>query len=202
MLSDPETKSPLSLDDQRLLETSQQFKKKQGKGTIDVWWLFDDGGQFLLSVHFLHLKLHCESPDSLFVACWEIYLFVISTVRVFVSLQVWLCSFLSCWPTEASGATAGSASSSAAKSTALTMTVEREFRDDGETFLCKSSKTKWQSSLLTLNVACHFQNGNAAEQVQDRLFRHQRPWRHQHQTPETQVWVLKKNLNEFIQHKN
>lgn len=40
----PETKSPLSLTDQRLLESSQQFKKKQGKGTIDVWWLFDDGG--------------------------------------------------------------------------------------------------------------------------------------------------------------
>lgn len=39
-----ETKVPLSLTDQRLLETSQQFKKKQGKGTIDVWWLFDDGG--------------------------------------------------------------------------------------------------------------------------------------------------------------
>ncbi|CAG5917464.1 unnamed protein product [Menidia menidia] len=38
-----ETKSPLSLADQRLLDTSQQFKKKQGKGTIDVWWLFDDG---------------------------------------------------------------------------------------------------------------------------------------------------------------
>ncbi|XP_073322099.1 solute carrier family 12 member 2-like isoform X1 [Pagrus major] len=43
-----ETKSPLSLTDQRLLETSQQFKKKQGKGTIDVWWLFDDGGLTLL----------------------------------------------------------------------------------------------------------------------------------------------------------
>uniref|UniRef100_A0AAQ4Q5F2 Solute carrier family 12 member 2 n=1 Tax=Gasterosteus aculeatus aculeatus TaxID=481459 RepID=A0AAQ4Q5F2_GASAC len=26
----------------------QQFKKKQGKGTIDVWWLFDDGGLTLL----------------------------------------------------------------------------------------------------------------------------------------------------------
>ncbi|XP_059193000.1 solute carrier family 12 member 2-like [Centropristis striata] len=41
-------KSPLSLTDQRLLESSQQFKKKQGKGTIDVWWLFDDGGLTLL----------------------------------------------------------------------------------------------------------------------------------------------------------
>ena len=47
VMSVTETKSPLSLTDQRLLESSQQFKKKQGKGTIDVWWLFDDGGQFL-----------------------------------------------------------------------------------------------------------------------------------------------------------
>ncbi|XP_056275589.1 solute carrier family 12 member 2-like isoform X2 [Pseudoliparis swirei] len=44
----PETKCPLSLSDQRLLDTSQQFKRKQGKGTIDVWWLFDDGGLTLL----------------------------------------------------------------------------------------------------------------------------------------------------------
>ncbi|KAK5931929.1 hypothetical protein CgunFtcFv8_003679 [Champsocephalus gunnari] len=43
-----DSKSPLSLTDQRLLENSQQFKKKQGKGTIDVWWLFDDGGLTLL----------------------------------------------------------------------------------------------------------------------------------------------------------
>ncbi|XP_034027050.1 solute carrier family 12 member 2-like [Thalassophryne amazonica] len=48
-----ETKSPLSLMDQRLLETSQQFKKKQGKGTIDVWWLFDDGGLTLLIPYLL-----------------------------------------------------------------------------------------------------------------------------------------------------
>lgn len=31
---------------QKLVEASAQFKKKQGKGTIDVWWLFDDGGKF------------------------------------------------------------------------------------------------------------------------------------------------------------
>lgn len=30
---------------QKLVEASAQFKKKQGKGTIDVWWLFDDGGK-------------------------------------------------------------------------------------------------------------------------------------------------------------
>ncbi|XP_061586297.1 solute carrier family 12 member 2 isoform X2 [Cololabis saira] len=48
-----ETKSPLSLTDQRLLEASTQFKRKQGKGTIDVWWLFDDGGLTLLIPYLL-----------------------------------------------------------------------------------------------------------------------------------------------------
>ncbi|XP_062860454.1 solute carrier family 12 member 1 [Trichomycterus rosablanca] len=33
---------------QRLVDASSQFKRKQGKGTIDVWWLFDDGGLTLL----------------------------------------------------------------------------------------------------------------------------------------------------------
>uniref|UniRef100_A0A3P9P1D5 Solute carrier family 12 member 1 n=1 Tax=Poecilia reticulata TaxID=8081 RepID=A0A3P9P1D5_POERE len=30
---------------EKLVEASGQFKKKQPKGTIDVWWLFDDGGR-------------------------------------------------------------------------------------------------------------------------------------------------------------
>ncbi|XP_058854675.1 solute carrier family 12 member 1-like isoform X2 [Acipenser ruthenus] len=38
---------------QRLMEASTQFKKKQGKGTIDVWWLFDDGGLTLLIPYIL-----------------------------------------------------------------------------------------------------------------------------------------------------
>ncbi|XP_072551679.1 solute carrier family 12 member 1 [Salminus brasiliensis] len=38
---------------QRLVEASSQFKKKQGKGTIDVWWLFDDGGLTLLLPYIL-----------------------------------------------------------------------------------------------------------------------------------------------------
>uniref|UniRef100_A0A670KNH1 Solute carrier family 12 member 1 n=1 Tax=Podarcis muralis TaxID=64176 RepID=A0A670KNH1_PODMU len=41
---------------QRLLEASSQFKKKQGKGTIDVWWLFDDGGLILLIPYMLTLR--------------------------------------------------------------------------------------------------------------------------------------------------
>uniref|UniRef100_A0A4W6CBN0 Solute carrier family 12 member 1 n=1 Tax=Lates calcarifer TaxID=8187 RepID=A0A4W6CBN0_LATCA len=38
---------------ERLLEASSQFKKKQPKGTIDVWWLFDDGGLTLLLPYIL-----------------------------------------------------------------------------------------------------------------------------------------------------
>ncbi|KAF7666619.1 hypothetical protein LDENG_00099340 [Lucifuga dentata] len=36
-----------------LVEASTQFKKKQPKGTIDVWWLFDDGGLTLLLPYIL-----------------------------------------------------------------------------------------------------------------------------------------------------
>uniref|UniRef100_A0A8C5B7J4 Solute carrier family 12 member 1 n=1 Tax=Gadus morhua TaxID=8049 RepID=A0A8C5B7J4_GADMO len=36
-----------------LLEASTQFQKKQSKGTIDVWWLFDDGGLTLLLPYIL-----------------------------------------------------------------------------------------------------------------------------------------------------
>ncbi|XP_070619408.1 solute carrier family 12 member 1 isoform X2 [Erythrolamprus reginae] len=41
---------------QRLLEASVQFKKNQGKGSIDVWWLFDDGGLILLIPYILTLR--------------------------------------------------------------------------------------------------------------------------------------------------
>ncbi|XP_020505058.1 solute carrier family 12 member 2 isoform X2 [Labrus bergylta] len=47
---------PLNVSDQRLLEASQQFTKKQGKGTVDVWWLFDDGGLTLLIPYLLTNK--------------------------------------------------------------------------------------------------------------------------------------------------
>ncbi|XP_072258498.1 solute carrier family 12 member 1 isoform X3 [Pyxicephalus adspersus] len=47
---------PVGEYNQRLVEASEQFKKKQGKGTIDVWWLFDDGGLTLLIPHILTLR--------------------------------------------------------------------------------------------------------------------------------------------------
>ncbi|KAM8939350.1 solute carrier family 12 member 2-like [Pelodytes ibericus] len=37
-------------------DVSSQFQKKQGKGTIDVWWLFDDGGLTLLIPYLLTTK--------------------------------------------------------------------------------------------------------------------------------------------------
>uniref|UniRef100_A0AAR2IJB0 Solute carrier family 12 member 2 n=1 Tax=Pygocentrus nattereri TaxID=42514 RepID=A0AAR2IJB0_PYGNA len=46
----------LSTADEKLLAASQQFKKKQCKGTIDVWWLFDDGGLTLLIPYLLTNK--------------------------------------------------------------------------------------------------------------------------------------------------
>uniref|UniRef100_A0A3Q3NKP2 Solute carrier family 12 member 2 n=1 Tax=Mastacembelus armatus TaxID=205130 RepID=A0A3Q3NKP2_9TELE len=52
-------KSPtvsLNVSDQKLLEASQMFQKKQGKGTVDVWWLFDDGGLTLLIPYLLTNK--------------------------------------------------------------------------------------------------------------------------------------------------
>uniref|UniRef100_A0A3P9LK16 Solute carrier family 12 member 2 n=1 Tax=Oryzias latipes TaxID=8090 RepID=A0A3P9LK16_ORYLA len=47
---------PLNVSEQRLLEASQQFQRKQGKGTVDVWWLFDDGGLTLLIPYLLTNK--------------------------------------------------------------------------------------------------------------------------------------------------
>ncbi|NXK33756.1 S12A1 protein, partial [Piprites chloris] len=41
---------------QKLLEASTQFKKQQGKGTIDIWWLFDDGGLTILIPYILTIR--------------------------------------------------------------------------------------------------------------------------------------------------
>uniref|UniRef100_A0A8D2MM45 Solute carrier family 12 member 2 n=1 Tax=Zonotrichia albicollis TaxID=44394 RepID=A0A8D2MM45_ZONAL len=48
--------SPLNVTDQRLLDASSQFQKKQGKSNIDVWWLFDDGGLTLLIPYLITTK--------------------------------------------------------------------------------------------------------------------------------------------------
>ncbi|KAM9329330.1 solute carrier family 12 member 2 isoform 2-T2 [Gastrophryne carolinensis] len=47
---------PLNITDQKLLDASVQFQKKQGKSTVDVWWLFDDGGLTLLIPYLLTTK--------------------------------------------------------------------------------------------------------------------------------------------------
>ncbi|XP_038557279.1 solute carrier family 12 member 1 [Micropterus salmoides] len=54
---------------ERLLEASAQFKKKQPKGTIDVWWLFDDGGLTLLLPYILTTrKKWKDSKLRIFIA--------------------------------------------------------------------------------------------------------------------------------------
>ncbi|KAM8893684.1 solute carrier family 12 member 1 isoform 2-T2 [Spinachia spinachia] len=54
---------------ERLLEASSQFQKKQPKGTIDVWWLFDDGGLTLLLPYILTTrKKWKDSKLRIFVA--------------------------------------------------------------------------------------------------------------------------------------
>ncbi|XP_072137825.1 solute carrier family 12 member 2 isoform X2 [Mobula birostris] len=47
---------PLNMTDPKLLQASSVFQKKQVKGTIDVWWLFDDGGLTLLIPYLLTTK--------------------------------------------------------------------------------------------------------------------------------------------------
>ncbi|CAH1253816.1 SLC12A2 [Branchiostoma lanceolatum] len=49
--------------DMSKFKTANIFQNKQKKGTIDVWWLFDDGGLTLLVPHLLSLKSqwkHCK----------------------------------------------------------------------------------------------------------------------------------------------
>lgn len=54
---------------ERLLEASAQFQKKQPKGTIDVWWLFDDGGLTLLLPYILTTrKKWKDSKLRIFIA--------------------------------------------------------------------------------------------------------------------------------------
>ncbi|KAM4744114.1 solute carrier family 12 member 1 [Anableps anableps] len=54
---------------ERLVEASGQFKKKQPKGTTDVWWLFDDGGLTLLLPYILTTrKKWKDSKLRIFIA--------------------------------------------------------------------------------------------------------------------------------------
>ncbi len=96
----PQT-ADLAKMNQRLVEASSQFKK-QDKGTIDVWWLFDDGGERPCSSLLSGLKR--RDADGLGV------------------LQVSRFSCLIFWPRGRSGATASSGSSSPASLSASNRT--------------------------------------------------------------------------------
>lgn len=39
-----------------VLQVLTQFSKKQGKGSIDVWWLYDDGGLAILLPYIISTK--------------------------------------------------------------------------------------------------------------------------------------------------
>lgn len=49
---------------QRQLEASAQFQMNQGKGTIDVWWLFDDGGMKYYCPKHLNLMQSEEGSQA------------------------------------------------------------------------------------------------------------------------------------------
>ncbi|KAG7233647.1 hypothetical protein INR49_006761 [Caranx melampygus] len=53
---------------EKLTEASIQFKKKQPKGTIDVWWLFDDGGLTLLLPYILTTRKWKDCELRIFIA--------------------------------------------------------------------------------------------------------------------------------------
>ncbi|XP_055010456.1 solute carrier family 12 member 1 isoform X2 [Boleophthalmus pectinirostris] len=54
---------------EKLVQASNLFKKKQPKGTIDVWWLFDDGGLTLLLPYILTTrKKWKDSKLRIFIA--------------------------------------------------------------------------------------------------------------------------------------
>uniref|UniRef100_A0A3P8ZGF6 Solute carrier family 12 member 1 n=1 Tax=Esox lucius TaxID=8010 RepID=A0A3P8ZGF6_ESOLU len=48
----PQSRQAVTVND-RLMSINTQFQRKQGQGTIDVWWLFDDGGLTLLLPYIL-----------------------------------------------------------------------------------------------------------------------------------------------------
>lgn len=69
---------------QKLLEASTQFKKKQGKGTIDIWWLFDDGGKEFQS-----------EPQGDRLLCYQIQKTDLGTCTKLFSFKDYIVNFLS-----------------------------------------------------------------------------------------------------------
>ena len=44
-----------------ILDAVSRFQKKQKKGTIDVWWLYDDGGLTLLLPYIISMRRNWSS---------------------------------------------------------------------------------------------------------------------------------------------
>ncbi|XP_013400301.1 solute carrier family 12 member 2-like, partial [Lingula anatina] len=56
-------KGILSNINRDILQAVNRFQRKQKKGTIDVWWLFDDGGLTMLIPYILSTKSHWSNCD-------------------------------------------------------------------------------------------------------------------------------------------
>lgn len=161
-----ESKSPLSPSDQRLLESSQQFKKKQGKGTIDVWWLFDDGGWLSGRA-----RPRCQR-QSFFQLIKRVFVlagltllipFLLTNrgkwgdcrIRVFIGGKI--------------------------------NRIDHDRRAWVASLAMIFTRLNVASNQLWICVHPSLQDGHASQPVQDWLLWHHRPRRHQHQTQETQV---------------
>jgi hypothetical protein len=59
----PNKKPEFSAINKEVLKTANRYHKKQPKGTIDVWWLFDDGGKKIKhDIIFLNFQLEENIP--------------------------------------------------------------------------------------------------------------------------------------------
>ncbi|XP_008544301.1 bumetanide-sensitive sodium-(potassium)-chloride cotransporter isoform X1 [Microplitis demolitor] len=56
-----DNKSNISIISQDVLTSIIKFRRKQKKGTIDVWWLYDDGGLTLLLPYIISTRRHWSS---------------------------------------------------------------------------------------------------------------------------------------------
>lgn len=76
---------------EKLMEASVQFKNKQPKGTIDVWWMFDDGGKC-----WMWAEWKWRQNKKTFLIAQYIYFFIYICFRDVVYVCVALFQVLPC----------------------------------------------------------------------------------------------------------
>ena len=61
--------STLSRDEPELVTMPSRFEKTQKKGTIDVWWIYDDGG----GPQYLYSNIYCPPHcDTFSIFTWSV----------------------------------------------------------------------------------------------------------------------------------